>query len=66
MNKRYLGDAVYAEQDGLDLILTTENGIKVTNRIVLEPQILNELCIYLQLVRKAGHEPETKTGGSDE
>ena len=37
MEKVYLGDGVYAEyQDGLGIVLTTENGISTTNRIVLE------------------------------
>ena len=50
--KTYLGDGAYAELDQYgDLILTTENGIRVTNRIVLggaEYQALvdfvNRLC----------------------
>ena len=34
--KTYLGDGAYAEFDRYgDLVLTTENGISVTNRIVL-------------------------------
>jgi hypothetical protein len=34
--KTYLGDGAYAELDRYgDLVLTTENGISVTNRIVL-------------------------------
>jgi hypothetical protein len=43
--KRYLGDAVYAEFDSatLGVILTTEDGIRETNRIVLEPEVLDAL-----------------------
>lgn len=52
MNKRYLGDGVYAQQEGMDLVLTTENGIEITNRIVLELEVLNALAIYLGLERK--------------
>jgi hypothetical protein len=52
MNKAYLGDAVYVEVDRLgDLILTTENGIRATNRIVLEPAVLAALEQYLEAVR---------------
>lgn len=54
MNKKYLGDGVYAEQDPDDvatLILTTENGIGKTNRIVLEVEVLNRLMIYLGMSR---------------
>ena len=38
MNKTYIGDAVYAEIDDRtgDVTLTTEDGIKATNRIVLQ------------------------------
>lgn len=41
MNKCYLGDAVYVERDELGaVVLTTSNGIRDTNRIVLEPEVL--------------------------
>ena len=55
-SKRYLGDGVYAQQDGMDLVLTTENGIEVTNRIVLELEVLNNLALYLGLERKRERE----------
>lgn len=46
--KTYLGDAVYAEINVYDdLILTTEDGIKATNRIVLEPSVRAALAEYL-------------------
>lgn len=45
--KVYLGDNVYLRRDGWDLILTTENGIYVTNRIVLEPEVLAALQAFL-------------------
>ena len=35
--KTYLGDGCYVERDGDDLKLTTENGLRVTNVIYLEP-----------------------------
>ncbi len=51
MNKIYLGDAVYAEVDELgDLVLTTEDGIRATNRIVLEPSVLIALQRYVEAV----------------
>ena len=38
--KEYLGDAVYVERNEFDdLVLTTENGIQITNRVVLEPVV---------------------------
>jgi hypothetical protein len=45
--KVYLGDGVYVEFDGQDLVLTTENGMTVTNRIVLEPEVYELLLIYV-------------------
>lgn len=41
--KVYLGDGVYAYYDGYGVILTTENGIAVTNTIYLEPEVLKAL-----------------------
>jgi hypothetical protein len=46
--KVYLGDGVYAQFENGDLILTTEDGISVTNRIVLEPQVLAALDRYIK------------------
>lgn len=40
--KRYLGDAVYFEFDGFNVILTTEDGIRATNTIVMEPEVVSE------------------------
>ncbi len=46
--KEYLGDSVYAEFDGVGIILTTENGYGPSNRIVLELQVLEALEKYLE------------------
>ena len=35
--KVYLGDGAYVDFDGYALVLTTEDGISVTNTVVLEP-----------------------------
>lgn len=48
-NKRYLGDSVYASQDGSTLVLTTENGYGPSNTIYLEVEVLSALFDYLQL-----------------
>jgi len=57
MSKRYLGDGVYAQiEDYGDLILTTENGVRVTNRIVLEPAVL------LSLLKFVKASPDTSSG----
>jgi hypothetical protein len=52
MRKVYLGDGVYAEFDGENLILTTENGISVTNKIVLEPEVWGTLLMYIKRFEK--------------
>lgn len=51
--KQYLGDAVYAEiMNYGELILTTEDGISATNRIVLEPQVIKALDLYLLKIKE--------------
>ncbi len=45
--KEYIGDGVYAATDGYALILTTENGIYVTNTVVLEPREWDKLKRYV-------------------
>lgn len=48
--KHYLGDGVFAEfdSDALAVILTTEDGISTTNRIVLEAETLDALGRFTQ------------------
>jgi len=48
--KLYLGDGVYvdASDDSYYIVLTTENGISVTNRIVMEPPVLDAFIEYLK------------------
>ena len=48
MSKEYLGDGAYVDFDGYALVLTTENGIHVTNRIVLEPEVYSALVRYVE------------------
>jgi hypothetical protein len=45
--KTYLGDGAYADFDGHSIILTTENGICETNRIVLEPEVYGSLLRFV-------------------
>ena len=67
MEKEYLGDAVYARIDKFgDLVLTTEDGMRATNTIILEPQIIQALDVYLEayrgeLARKRAAEGESTT-----
>jgi hypothetical protein len=45
----YLGDGVYIQFQPGRMILTTEDGVSVTNRIVLEPEVWAQL---LRVVRQ--------------
>ena len=69
MNKEYLGDAVYIEVNRFgDIILTTEDGVNVTNRIVLEPSVLEAFENYLRRLRRelennASDPDSAKAGG---
>jgi hypothetical protein len=50
VDKVYLGDGVYATLDPfLDLVLTTENGIEVTNQIALELTVLIALMRFTKI-----------------
>lgn len=51
MIKFYLGDGVYAETDGIVVMLTTENGISVTNKIVLEIDMVQNLLNKMKEVK---------------
>lgn len=53
--KRYLGDSVYAEITGVNIKLTTSNGIEDTNIIYLEPEVVLELEKYINDYKKGGH-----------
>lgn len=46
-SKAYLGDGVYIEYEDRDIVLTTEDGMRVTNRIVLEPEVLALLMEFV-------------------
>jgi len=53
MKKAYIGDGVYAEEwewpGGVRL--TTEDGYRITNVIVLEPKVLAGLELFLTRLR---------------
>ena len=51
--KQYIGDGVYVRYDeSHSIVLTTENGIEVTNTISLEPEILRWLERYVAQVKE--------------
>lgn len=49
-DKTYLGDGVYAAPDPAwsdAVVLTTENGLRTTNTITMEPETLTSFVLYL-------------------
>lgn len=61
--KTYLGDGAYVEEEYGDAVLTTENGIAVTNRVVLGRL---ELCNLMTWAEARGLiMPNPRRGGSD-
>lgn len=58
MNKTYLGDGVYVDFDGV-VILTAENGVEVTSKIYLEPEVIRALFDFVHnLENKIIQEPQ--------
>ena len=63
--KVYLGDAVYARVDEFGaVILTTENGIRATNVITLEPEVMAALAAFYTRAMAAPL-PEARCGRCD-
>ena len=50
MKKTYLGDGVFVEFIADVLVLTTEDGIRETNRIVLEPSVYSDLVRFVERI----------------
>jgi hypothetical protein len=52
IERAFLGDGVYAHLDERGLVLTTSNGERDTNTIVLEPSVLHALEFYVEQMRR--------------
>ncbi len=50
--KRYLGDGAFVEYDGFAFTLTTSDGIRDTNKVVLEPEMVQAFSVYVADVTK--------------
>lgn len=56
--KSYLGDAVYADWDGMHIVLTVENGRHVTQRVCLDHEVWHNLQLfYKRLEQQLAAEP---------
>lgn len=52
--KTYLGDGVYLELDSFGrYVLTTEDGISTSNRIVLEPEVYQNFILMADRLKAA-------------
>jgi hypothetical protein len=66
-DKVYVGDGVYVEMDHLDVVLTTEDGLSVTNRIVLDWDVVwRNLLSITAAYRKREEEDATTSGLADD
>lgn len=54
--KRYLGDSVYADFDGYNIILTTDNGMGPSNTIILEPSVFQSLLTFKERIDEDNEE----------
>lgn len=54
--KEYLGDGVYIDSDGYQLILTTDTGLNVTNTIYLDAGVVRALIAYLDRTNSEGEQ----------
>ena len=53
MNYReYLGDGLYADFDGYQILLAANNGIRDTNIVYLEPEVLKKFFAYVGVIER--------------
>lgn len=52
--KTYLGDGVYVDVENNMIKLTTENGVEITNMIVLESEVWTALLAWVARLRDHG------------
>lgn len=50
--RRYLGDGLYGDFDGYQIVLAANNGIVDTNVVYLEPSVLNNFLLYLEHIEQ--------------
>ena len=62
-HKEYLGDAIYADWDGMHVILTTGDGIYESDRILLNEDVFKKLTNYYETKRdESGRSSEGEPG----
>ena len=59
MNKKYIGDGVYADFNGYEIVLTAEDGTNILNTIYLDPGVLSNLVAYQKYLAEKRDEAST-------
>ena len=49
----YLGDGLYADFDGYQIELYASNGVNTTNRVFLDPQVLEQFINYVEQLKES-------------
>jgi hypothetical protein len=63
--KTYLGDGVYVEVNDEGIVLTTEDGVNVTNTVVLDYSVYTSLTNWVtNLIAKPEHQWEFYANGT--
>lgn len=52
MDRFYLGDGAYVEYDGYSYRIFTNNGVKDTNTVILEPDHMESLIAFVNRIKK--------------
>jgi hypothetical protein len=55
--RAYLGDGVYVDVERGMIRLTTEDGIRATNTIYLEPEVYEALVAYVARLQESSERP---------
>lgn len=52
--KTYLGDGVYLDFDSAtqNLVITTEDGIRATNKIIMEPEVFRNFLTAIHKIKE--------------
>ena len=59
IEKRYLGDGLYAEFDGYQIILSTERETGMKHWVALESSVMHALNQYVQYIREETSKEQT-------
>lgn len=49
--KQYIGDGCYAEWDGYAVTVTTSDGVRTLNEVVLDPEVFDALVAFRNRAR---------------